>query len=180
MRDHELETFLQARRHDACQPFGCSEQDAALRNRQRVYAASTSLRHDLKRLQRRGIEPDRAILFVVDYHEIEPPQHVANLFVRARNFRRHRHRPTSWVIARARATLRRLAYPRWLHREGGPFNPGAGSPLIFLRVPIAPPESPAIPLFPAYLRSFAGVSHRRDLCPTSTNPPLDSCTASPT
>src|SRR5947208_2944764 len=46
--------------------------------------------------------------------------------------------------------------------------------------PIAPPESPAIPLFPAYLRSFAGVSHRRDLCPTSTNPRLDSSTASPT
>src|SRR5258706_5221601 len=125
-------------------------------------------------------KPDRAILFVVDYHEIEAPQHVANLFVRAQNFRRHRHRLTSRVVARARATLRRLAYPRWLHREGRPFNPGSGSPLMFLRVPSAPPESPAIPLCPAYLRSFAGVSHRRDLCPTSTNPPLDSSTASPT
>jgi hypothetical protein len=95
MRDHELETVLQARRHDACLPFGCGEQDVALRSRQRVYAASASLRHDLKRFQRRGIEPDRAILFVVDYHEIEPPQHVANLFVRAQDFRRHRHRLTS-------------------------------------------------------------------------------------
>jgi hypothetical protein len=122
MRDHELKTFLQARRHDARLAFGCGEQDLALRTRQRVYAASASLRHDLKRFQRQGIEPDRAILFVLDYHEIEPPQHVANLFVRAQNFRRRRHRLTSYVVARARATLRPWHIRVGLLREGGPFN----------------------------------------------------------
>src|ERR1700730_7046929 len=44
---------------------------------------------------------------------------------------------------------------------------------------VATPESPAIPLAPAYLRSFAGVSHRRQPCRTRTRPLQDSSTASP-
>src|SRR3981081_4572955 len=35
---------------------------------------------------------------------------------------------------------------------------------------IATPESPAIPLLPAYLRSFAGVSHRRQTMPDKNAP----------
>jgi hypothetical protein len=44
--------------------------------------------------------------------------------------------------------------------------------------PIAQAESPAISLVPAYLRSFAGVSFRRKLCPTNTSPNPASSTAS--
>src|SRR5712671_8082200 len=75
-------------------------------------------------------KPDRAILFVVDYHEIETPQHVANLFVRAQNFRRHRHRLTSYVVARARATAPAAGISALVASGRRPFNPGGGSPPI--------------------------------------------------
>src|SRR5258708_13201445 len=73
----------------------------APRTDQRVDAASASLRHDLERLQRRGIEPDRAKLLAIDHLEIKWPQHVANLFARSQHFRRHIHgdRPRAWMIA---------------------------------------------------------------------------------
>jgi hypothetical protein len=52
-------------------------------------------------------------------------------------------------------------------------------PPIFLGILIASRESPAIPLLPAYLRSFAGVSYRRYLCPTRIRPLQDSSLALP-
>src|SRR5258708_12982102 len=73
----------------------------APRTDQRVDAASASLRHDLERLQRTYVEPDRAKLLAVDHLEIEWPQHVANLFARSQHFRRHSHgdRPRPSMIA---------------------------------------------------------------------------------
>src|SRR5258708_12319709 len=73
----------------------------APRTDQRVDAASASLRHDLERLQRTYVEPDRAKLLAVDHLEIEWPQHVANLFARSQHFRRHipGDRPRTWIIA---------------------------------------------------------------------------------
>ena len=52
-------------------------------------------------------------------------------------------------------------------------------PPIFPGILIASRESPAIPLLRAYLRSFAGVSYRRYLCPTRIRPPQDSSLALP-
>ena len=82
--------------------------------------------------------------------------------------RTHRHRNE-----RAGATLIREA--RCVEKA----RRGCLQRQFFSRCRIAPRESPAIPLLPAYLRSFAGVSHRRLPCLTTrTSPRQDSSTAS--
>src|ERR1700692_1880958 len=55
---------------------------------------------------------------------------------------------------------------------------GAAAPLISLEMPDCAARIPCYTAIPAYLRSFAGVSHRRPQCPTRTSPRPDSSTVS--
>jgi hypothetical protein len=72
-------------------------------------------------------------------------------------------------------------YASSLVARGGKAVPYRGPrPANFLLYPDCTARIPAIPLLPAYLRSFAGVSIRRLPCPTTrTSPPRDSSSASP-
>src|SRR5258708_30832813 len=100
----------------------------APRTDQRVDAASASLRHDLERLQRTYVEPDRAKLLAVDHLEIEWPQHVANLFARSQHFRRHSHGdpPRAWMLAAIAPAAPPLIRVGCLSRMG-PSRPAASS-----------------------------------------------------